>query len=71
MQGNESNKVLSGCFLYYYVANRIIVAINWKRYHLCTYPLHIWIVVGFRNFEEFLSIRFCFLMVLILNENVL
>ncbi|KAE9453800.1 hypothetical protein C3L33_14347, partial [Rhododendron williamsianum] len=28
---------------------RIIVAINWKRYHFCTYPLHIWIVVGFYN----------------------
>ena len=26
---------------------RVIVAINWKRYHSCTYPLHIWIVVGF------------------------
>jgi hypothetical protein len=25
---------------------RVIVAINWKRYHSCTYPLHIWIVVG-------------------------
>uniref|UniRef100_A0A2P2LWS6 Uncharacterized protein MANES_14G066700 n=1 Tax=Rhizophora mucronata TaxID=61149 RepID=A0A2P2LWS6_RHIMU len=25
----------------------IIVAINWKRYHLCTYPLHIWIVVDY------------------------
>ncbi|KAK9684721.1 hypothetical protein RND81_10G227600 [Saponaria officinalis] len=26
---------------------RIIVAVNWKRYHLCTYPLHIWIVVDY------------------------
>ncbi|MCD7468807.1 E3 ubiquitin-protein ligase sis3, partial [Datura stramonium] len=25
----------------------IIVAINWKRYHLCIYPLHIWIVVDY------------------------
>lgn len=38
-----------GYFLNYSI--RIIVAINWKRYHLCTYPLHIWIVV--RNLFEF------------------
>lgn len=25
----------------------IIVAINWKRYHLCIHPLHIWIVVDY------------------------
>lgn len=25
----------------------IIVSINWKRYHPCTYPLHIWIVVDY------------------------
>lgn len=25
----------------------VIVAINWKRYHSCTYPLHIWIVVDY------------------------
>ena len=22
------------------------MAINWKRYHLCRYPLHVWIVVS-------------------------
>ncbi|KAK9203110.1 hypothetical protein WN943_013364 [Citrus x changshan-huyou] len=58
MQGNESNKVLSGCFLYYYVANRIIVAINWKRYHLCTYPLHIWIVVDYTTVFVFRLLMF-------------
>ncbi|XP_047948006.1 E3 ubiquitin-protein ligase SIS3-like [Salvia hispanica] len=26
---------------------RIIVAINWKRYHSCAYPLHIWTVVDY------------------------
>ncbi|XP_054822747.1 E3 ubiquitin-protein ligase SIS3-like isoform X2 [Prosopis cineraria] len=26
---------------------RVIVAINWKRYHTCTHPLHIWIVVDY------------------------
>ncbi|XP_047316919.1 E3 ubiquitin-protein ligase SIS3-like [Impatiens glandulifera] len=25
----------------------IVVAINWKRYHLCAHPLHIWIVVDY------------------------
>jgi hypothetical protein len=35
------------------VAYRVIVAINWKRYHSCTSPLHIWIVVGFHNFKQF------------------
>lgn len=35
---------------------RVIVAINWKRYHACTYPLHIWIVVGVFNFYLFLTI---------------
>ncbi|XP_077253674.1 SUGAR-INSENSITIVE 3 isoform X2 [Tasmannia lanceolata] len=25
----------------------IIVSINWRRYHFCTYPLHIWIVVDY------------------------
>lgn len=35
----------SACFLDTWTC-RVIVAINWKRYHSCTYPLHIWIVVG-------------------------
>jgi E3 ubiquitin-protein ligase SIS3 len=34
------------------VAYRVIVAINWKRYHSCTFPLHIWIVVGFQNLSN-------------------
>uniref|UniRef100_A0A2C9UJI3 RING-type domain-containing protein n=1 Tax=Manihot esculenta TaxID=3983 RepID=A0A2C9UJI3_MANES len=37
-------KWYDGFFLSMLATSVIIVAINWKRYHLCTYPLHIWIV---------------------------
>ncbi|KAK2975500.1 hypothetical protein RJ640_005239, partial [Escallonia rubra] len=37
---------------------RIIVAINWKRYHLCTYPLHIWIVVDYTTVFVFRLLMF-------------
>ncbi|KAM7479914.1 hypothetical protein LguiA_028127 [Lonicera macranthoides] len=37
-------KWYDGFFLSMLATSIIIVAINWKRYHLCTYPLHIWIV---------------------------
>ncbi|KAF2314691.1 hypothetical protein GH714_030037 [Hevea brasiliensis] len=36
----------------------IIVAINWKRYHLCTYPLHIWIVVDYTTVFVFRFLMF-------------
>lgn len=26
--------------------DRVIVSINWKKYHTCVHPLHIWIVVS-------------------------
>ncbi|GAB4845653.1 E3 ubiquitin-protein ligase sis3, variant 2 [Ancistrocladus abbreviatus] len=37
---------------------RIIVAINWKRYHLCTHPLHIWIVVDYTTVFVFRLLMF-------------
>ncbi|XWS50973.1 hypothetical protein CRYUN_Cryun12cG0136600 [Craigia yunnanensis] len=40
-------KWYDGFFLSMLVTSVIIVAINWQRYHLCTYPLHIWIVVDY------------------------
>ncbi|TXG50293.1 hypothetical protein EZV62_022817 [Acer yangbiense] len=41
-----------------FVAVRIIVAINWKRYRLCTYPLHIWIVVDYTTVFVFRLLMF-------------
>lgn len=40
-------KWYDGFFLSMLATSIIIVAINWKRYHLCTNPLHIWIVVDY------------------------
>ncbi|XP_058194581.1 E3 ubiquitin-protein ligase SIS3 [Rhododendron vialii] len=40
-------KWYDGFFLSMLATSIIIVAINWKRYHFCTYPLHIWIVVDY------------------------
>ncbi|KAL2492713.1 E3 ubiquitin-protein ligase SIS3 [Abeliophyllum distichum] len=40
-------KWYDGFFLSMLATSIIIVAINWKRYHLCAYPLHIWIVVDY------------------------
>ncbi|XP_073048571.1 E3 ubiquitin-protein ligase SIS3-like [Primulina eburnea] len=40
-------KWYDGFFLSMVATSIIIVAINWKRYHLCTHPLHIWIVVDY------------------------
>ncbi|XP_061952481.1 E3 ubiquitin-protein ligase SIS3-like isoform X5 [Populus nigra] len=37
---------------------RIIVAINWKRYRLCTYPLHIWIMVDYTTVFVFRLLMF-------------
>ncbi|KAM7273712.1 hypothetical protein ACFE04_028376 [Oxalis oulophora] len=36
----------------------IIVAINWKRYQFCTYPLHIWIVVDYTTVFVFRLLMF-------------
>ncbi|KAH9611761.1 hypothetical protein KSS87_009025 [Heliosperma pusillum] len=40
-------KWYDGFFLSMLATSVIIVAVNWKRYHLCTYPLHIWIVADY------------------------
>ncbi|KAL4279177.1 hypothetical protein GQ457_03G011810 [Hibiscus cannabinus] len=40
-------KWYDGFFLSMLATSVIIVAINWKRYHDCTYPLHIWIMVDY------------------------
>ncbi|XP_055828157.1 E3 ubiquitin-protein ligase SIS3-like [Solanum dulcamara] len=40
-------KWYDGFFLSMLATSIIIVVINWKRYHLCIYPLHIWIVVDY------------------------
>ncbi|KAG2329676.1 hypothetical protein Bca52824_000856 [Brassica carinata] len=37
---------------------RIIVAINWKRYRKCEYPLHIWIVVDYTTVFVFRVLMF-------------
>ncbi|KAL0729772.1 hypothetical protein Bca4012_025865 [Brassica carinata] len=37
---------------------KIIVAINWKRYHTCHYPLHIWIVVDYTTVFIFRVLMF-------------
>ncbi|KAK9684714.1 hypothetical protein RND81_10G227400 [Saponaria officinalis] len=35
-----------------------IVAVHWSRYHLCTYPLHIWMVVDYSAFFVFRLLMF-------------
>ncbi|XP_028058919.1 E3 ubiquitin-protein ligase SIS3-like isoform X7 [Camellia sinensis] len=40
-------KWYDGFFLSMLATSIIIVAINWKRYHSCTHPLHTWIVVDY------------------------
>lgn len=40
-------KWYDGFFLSMLATSAIIVAINWKRYHLCKYPLHVWIVADY------------------------
>ncbi|KAK4479319.1 hypothetical protein RD792_014830 [Penstemon davidsonii] len=34
------------------------MAINWKRYHLCTYPLHVWIVADYTTVFVFRLLMF-------------
>ncbi|KAG9449987.1 hypothetical protein H6P81_009952 [Aristolochia fimbriata] len=40
-------KWYDGFFMSTLATAAIIITVNWKQYHLCTYPLHIWIVVDY------------------------
>ncbi|KAK4402387.1 E3 ubiquitin-protein ligase SIS3 [Sesamum angolense] len=51
-------KWYDGFFLSMLATSIIIVAINWKRYHLCAYPLHIWIVVDYSTVFVFRLLMF-------------
>ncbi|KAL4566590.1 hypothetical protein LXL04_030709 [Taraxacum kok-saghyz] len=51
-------KWYDGFFLSMLATSIIIVAINWKRYHLCTHPLHIWIVVDYTTVFIFRLLMF-------------
>ncbi|XP_044479673.1 E3 ubiquitin-protein ligase SIS3-like isoform X1 [Mangifera indica] len=51
-------KWYDGFFLSMLVTSVIIVAINWKRYYLCPYPLHIWIVVDYTTVFVFRLLMF-------------
>ncbi|KAG4158410.1 hypothetical protein ERO13_D02G117400v2 [Gossypium hirsutum] len=51
-------KWYDGFFLSMLATSVIIVAINWKRYHHCTYPLHIWIVVDYSTVFIFRLLMF-------------
>ncbi|KAF5198667.1 E3 ubiquitin-protein ligase sis3 [Thalictrum thalictroides] len=47
-----------GFFLSMLATSVIIVAINWKRYHLCTHPLHMWIVADYTTVFVFRLLMF-------------
>ncbi|KAI3971418.1 hypothetical protein MKW92_029197 [Papaver armeniacum] len=51
-------KWYDGFFLSMLAMSVIIVSINWKRYHLCTHPLHIWIVVDYTTVFIFRLLMF-------------
>ncbi|XP_042419912.1 E3 ubiquitin-protein ligase SIS3-like isoform X2 [Zingiber officinale] len=51
-------KWYDGFFLSMLATSIIIVSINWKRYHLCTHPLHIWIVVDYTTVFIFRLLMF-------------
>ncbi|WOG95288.1 hypothetical protein DCAR_0414600 [Daucus carota subsp. sativus] len=51
-------KWYDGFFLSMLATSIIIVAINWKRYHYCEYPLHIWIVVDYTTVFVFRLLMF-------------
>ncbi|XXG83897.1 hypothetical protein AAC387_Pa10g1544 [Persea americana] len=51
-------KWYDGFFLSMLATSVIIVSINWRRYHLCTYPLHIWIVVDYTTVFVFRLLMF-------------
>ncbi|KAJ6800028.1 putative E3 ubiquitin-protein ligase SIS3 [Iris pallida] len=51
-------KWYDGFFLSMLATSVIIVSINWKRYHLCVHPLHIWIVVDYMTVFVFRLLMF-------------
>ncbi|PSR96693.1 E3 ubiquitin-protein like [Actinidia chinensis var. chinensis] len=51
-------KWYDGFFLSMLATSIIIVVINWKRYHFCTHPLHIWIVVDYTTVFFFRLLMF-------------
>ncbi|KAF8088960.1 hypothetical protein N665_0523s0006 [Sinapis alba] len=51
-------KWYDGFFLSMLATSVIIVAINWKRYRTCQYPLHIWIVVDYTTVFIFRVLMF-------------
>ncbi|KAL3835190.1 hypothetical protein ACJIZ3_009926 [Penstemon smallii] len=51
-------KWYDGFFLSMLATSIIIVAINWKRYHSCIHPLHIWIVVDYTTVFVFRLLMF-------------
>ncbi|KAK1433809.1 hypothetical protein QVD17_10726 [Tagetes erecta] len=51
-------KWYDGFFLSMLATSIIIVAINWKHYHLCSHPLHIWIVVDYATVFVFRLLMF-------------
>lgn len=51
-------KWYDGFFLTMLATSVIIVVINWKRYHPCTYPLHIWIVADYTAVFAFRMLMF-------------
>uniref|UniRef100_A0A7N0TXK8 RING-type domain-containing protein n=1 Tax=Kalanchoe fedtschenkoi TaxID=63787 RepID=A0A7N0TXK8_KALFE len=51
-------KWYDGFFLSMLATSIIVVALNWGRYHLCTYPLQIWIVVDYTTVFFFRLLMF-------------
>ncbi|XP_068306246.1 E3 ubiquitin-protein ligase SIS3-like [Pyrus communis] len=51
-------KWYDGFFLSMLATSVVIVGINWKRYHTCAYPLHIWIVVDYTTVFVFRMLMF-------------
>ncbi|KAJ0755101.1 putative transcription factor C2H2 family [Helianthus annuus] len=51
-------KWYDGFFLSMLATSIIIIAINWKHYHMCTHPLHIWIVVDYATVFVFRLLMF-------------
>lgn len=51
-------KWYDGFFLSMLAMSIIIVALNWEKYHLCEYPLHIWIVVDYMTVFIFRILMF-------------
>ncbi|KAJ4751606.1 E3 ubiquitin-protein ligase SIS3 [Rhynchospora pubera] len=51
-------KWYDGFFLSMLATSVIIVSLNWKKYHLCMHPLHIWIVVDYTTVFIFRLLMF-------------